>query len=107
MTTSKPIVRVIGTGGSIAGVGPDRLDFILYSELGEHLTIQESLDRVPEISGVAEVRSEDMVSVGSPAIGPQEWLRLAQRINRIFEEEEDVAGVVVTHGTAIPARLRN
>ena len=30
MTDIKPVVRVIGTGGSIAGVGPDRMDFILY-----------------------------------------------------------------------------
>jgi L-asparaginase len=100
MTTTKPIVRVIGTGGSIAGVGPDRLDYMLYSELGEHLTIQQSLDRVPEINGVAHVRSEDMLSVGSTAIGPPEWLQLGQRVNQIFEEEGDVTGVAITHGTA-------
>ena len=72
MLTEKPTVRVIGTGGSIAGIGPDRMDFILYPELGNHITIKQSLDRVPEIQEIADVRSEDLVSVGSTAIGAAE-----------------------------------
>ena len=100
MPNERPTVRVIGTGGSIAGVGPDRIDFILYPEIGDHITIQQSLDRVPEIQDIAEVRSEDLVSVGSTAIGAAEWLALARRINQIFRDETDVAGVAITHGTA-------
>ncbi len=100
MVTVKPTVRVIGTGGSIAGVGPDRMDFILYPDIGNHITIQQSLDRVPEIQEIADVRSEDLVSVGSTAIGAAEWLGLAKRINQIFRDEPDVAGVAITHGTA-------
>ena len=100
MPNDRPIVRVIGTGGSIAGVGPDRMDFILYPEIGDHITIQQSLDRVPEIQDFAEVRSEDLVSVGSTAISAAEWLSLARRINQIFREEPNVAGVAITHGTA-------
>ena len=100
MPSEQPTVRVIGTGGSIAGVGPDRIDFILYPEIGDHITIQQSLDRVPEIQDIAEVRSEDLVSVGSTAIGAAEWLALARRINQIFRDETDVAGVAITHGTA-------
>ena len=100
MPNEQPTVRVIGTGGSIAGVGPDRMDFILYPEIGDHITIQQSLDRVPEIQDIAEVRSEDLGSVGSTAIGAAEWLALARRINQIFRDETDVAGVAITHGTA-------
>ena len=100
MSTTKPTVRVIGTGGSIAGVGPNRMDYILYSELGQHLTIQQSLDRVPEINDIATVRSEDFLSVGSTAVGPAEWLQLTRRINEVFRQEADLAGVAVTHGTA-------
>ena len=100
MATSRPKVRVVGTGGSIAGIGPHRLDYILYPEVGGHLTIEESLARIAEVNDVAEIGSEDFVSVGSTAIGPHEWLGMAHRINEIFAEGADVAGVVVTHGTA-------
>ena len=93
-------VKIVATGGSIAGIGPDRLDYTLYPELGQKMSIQESLARVPEVEDIAEVQGEDLISTGSTAVGPPEWLRMAQRINQIFREEPDVAGVVVTHGTA-------
>ena len=100
MTVDKPIVKIVGTGGSIAGIGPHRLDYILYPELGEHLTIEQSLARIPEVSDIARIEAEDLISVGSTAIGGPEWLRLSNRINQIFNEEPHVAGLVVTHGTA-------
>ena len=99
MTTPKVKVHIVATGGSIAGIGPDRLDYILYPELGEHLTIEQSLARIPEVSEIAEVEAEDLVSVGSTAIGPEDWLKLAQRINSLLANRE-TSGVVVTHGTA-------
>ena len=98
MTTQLPSIHIVATGGSIAGVGPDRLDYILYPELGQHLTIQQSLERIPEVMSVAQVSSEDLISVGSTAIGAPEWVRLAARINDLLQGPVD--GVVVTHGTA-------
>ena len=76
------------------------MDYILYPELGNRLTIEESIARIPEVKEIADVEAEDLVSVGSTAIGPPEWLMLARRIHEISREDEDVAGVVVTHGTA-------
>lgn len=99
MAAENPRIAIVATGGSIAGVGPDRMDFILYPELGEHITIHESLARIPEASDFALLEAEDLVSVGSTAIGPAEWLSLAKRINQLLDRD-DVAGVVVTHGTA-------
>ncbi len=99
MPDAKPKITVIGTGGSIAGIGPHRLDYTTYAELGKKLTIAQSLERVPEAGDIAEISSEDLISVGSTAIGPPEWLRLARRINEALADAA-VAGVVVTHGTA-------
>ena len=100
MATSRPRVRVVATGGSIAGIGPDRLDYILYPELGGHLSIQESLARIPEVNDIAEVEGEDLISTGSTAIGPSDWLRMSQLINQILREDVAASGVAVTHGTA-------
>ena len=74
------------------------MDFILYPELGEHLTIEQSLARIPEVDDIARVEAEDLISVGSTAIGPPEWLRLTQRVEQLLAQGVD--GVVVTHGTA-------
>jgi L-asparaginase len=100
MTSPLPRVNIVATGGSIAGQGPHRLDYILYPEVGGHLSIQESLARIPEVNDIAEVQAEDILSVGSPAIGPTEWLSLTQRINDLFRQDADLSGVAMTHGTA-------
>jgi L-asparaginase len=100
MATARPKVRIIATGGSISGIGPHRLDYLLYSELGQRLTIEEMLARIPEAQEIADVQGENLTRVGSTAIGPQEWLLMAQRINQLCREEPDLSGIVVTHGTA-------
>ena len=95
-----PTVHIIATGGSIAGVGPDRMDYIRYPELGKHLTIEQNLARVPEIGDNFEIIAENLVSVGSTAIGPADWIALTERIHAIVRDEPDTAGIVITHGTA-------
>ena len=100
MAGERPRVRIVATGGTIAGIGPHRLDYMLYPESGKKLTISESLARIPEVEEIAEVQGEDFSSVGSTSVGPVEWIAMAQRINRIFREDTGVSGVVVTHGTA-------
>ena len=54
MTLPLPIVNIVATGGTIAGIGPHRLDYTQYAELGQHLTIKESLERIPEVNDIAE-----------------------------------------------------
>ena len=100
ISSNAPTVHIIATGGSIAGVGPDRMDYTRYPEIGDHLTIEQNLARVPEIGDNFNVIAEDMVSVGSTAIGPANWIALAERIHAIVRDEPDTAGIVITHGTA-------
>ena len=97
---TKPRVYVIGTGGSISFVGRERTDFINYSYDNKHFTIQELLDRVPEVNRVAEIKTEQFLNLGSTDILPSHWLGLAQRINEIFAQDPQAAGVAITHGTA-------
>jgi L-asparaginase len=96
----KPRVYVIGTGGSISFVGDYRTDYINYSYSNKHLTIQEMLERVPEVQQFAEVVPEQLLNVGSTDVHPAHWLELAKRINQIFRQDPDAAGVAIAHGTA-------
>lgn len=98
--SSLPRVYVIGTGGTISTVGESRSDYINYSYGNKHLTIQQMLERVPEVNAVASVVPEQLINVGSTEVAPPHWLQLAQRINQIFREDSGAAGVAVTHGTA-------
>ncbi|HYC44429.1 MAG TPA: asparaginase [Burkholderiales bacterium] len=95
-----PIVHVIGTGGSISCIGASRTDFLDYSYGDRHYTIEEMLARLPELETIASVRPEQLANVSSGDLSPAHWLALAKRINAIFRDAPDTAGVVVTHGTA-------
>ena len=96
----KPRVYLIGTGGSISFIGKHRTDYINYTYDNKHLTIQEMLGRIPEVNDFAEVRAEQYLNLGSADLLPSHWLELAKRINQVFREDPEAAGVAITHGTA-------
>ena len=96
----KPRVYLIGTGGSISFIGDHRTDYVNYSYHNRHLTIEQMLERVPEAAAIAEVRPEQLLNVGSASVTPAHWLELARRVNQIFAQDPQAAGIAVTHGTA-------
>jgi L-asparaginase len=100
MAAARPLVHVIATGGSISGLGPHRLDYTLYPELGRKLSVEEMLARVPEADGIAEVTAENLLRVGSSSIGPAEWLQLLRRVDALLGGARPPHGIVITHGTA-------
>ena len=90
-----PKVHILGTGGSISGIGPHRLDYTLYPDVGKKLAVDELLARIPEARELAELGGEDLLQVGSPSIGPVQWLQLGERIHTLFNSSS-ANGVVVT-----------
>jgi L-asparaginase len=98
--SARPIVAVIGCGGTIASLGRDSLDVLDYPDFGSKLPIEEVVGRFPEIARLAEVVTVPFRSVGSTAIGPSEWLELVSTIHRLAMERPDLAGIVIAHGTA-------
>ena len=96
----KPRVYLIGTGGSISFIGDRRTDYINYSYRNRHLTIEQMLANIPEAGEFAEALPEQLVNVGSANILPSHWLQLARRINEIFAQDAEAAGIAITHGTA-------
>ncbi len=81
-----PQIHILATGGTIAS-----------TESGM-LTAEELISAVPELADVASISVENFSSIGSSRMTPELQLRLAQRVNELFAEEE-IAGVVITHGT--------
>jgi L-asparaginase len=98
--TDRPLVAVIGTGGTISSLGRDSTDVLDYPDFGTKLSVEKVIERYPEIAGVARVLPVPFRAVGSTAIGPNEWLELAAIIHRLAAEQPEIAGFVITHGTA-------
>jgi L-asparaginase len=92
-----PLVWVLSTGGTIAGKGPSSTSLTEYK--AGSLLGQDLVNAVPDVHQYARVKVEQIANVGSPDITIEHWMMLAKRINRIFAEDHEVAGVVVTHGT--------
>jgi len=91
----RPKVTIFGTGGTIAGSAADACQTTGYAPAV--LTVDALIREVPELGQAAQLRSEQLVNVGSPDITSAQLLRMAQRIQK--ELDGDCHGVVVTHGT--------
>jgi L-asparaginase len=92
-----PVVHVLSTGGTIAGQGATSTSLTQYK--GGVITGEQLVKAVPEIAQIANVKVEQIANVSSADITIEIWLTLARRINQIFAEEPQTAGVVITHGT--------
>jgi L-asparaginase type II len=95
--TRLPKVLLIATGGTIAGVqdAPGSLG----SYRAGTLTAEQIIASVPELSKHAQIETEQFSNVPSTSITPAQWLALSKRIEKVLKDRDDLAGVVVTHGT--------
>ncbi|GIZ15227.1 L-asparaginase 2 [Capnocytophaga catalasegens] len=91
----KPKIRIIATGGTIAGVSKSATES--NYKAGE-LGIYQLLDAVPEVKEIAQVSGEQLVKIGSQDMNDDVWLKLAKRINELLNKE-GYDGIVITHGT--------
>ena len=91
-----PKVIIYATGGTIAGASSSSTDNLYYK--AGSISIQGLLDAVPEIHKIAEVSGEQFLNVGSHEVTASNLLRLSHKIQQQLDNDE-VAGVIVTHGT--------
>ena len=94
-----PRIAVIGTGGTISSLATDPFDYVDYPETGRKLSVAEVIDHIPALSAIADLVPVPFREVGSSAIGPADWLRLAATI-RHTAGDDGIAGFVILHGTA-------
>lgn len=90
-----PRVTILATGGTIAGKA--NANSAVGYTAGE-ATAQDLIDAVPGIDKIAKLNAEQISNIGSQDMNDEVWLKLADRIEKIFADDQADA-VVVTHGT--------
>lgn len=90
-----PHVVVLATGGTIAGSAPT--DGSVGYNAGT-LAIDTLLEAVPEAKDLARLTGHQIASIGSQDMNDEVWFKLARAVGQQLASD-DVAGVVITHGT--------
>ena len=94
--TRKPNVVILATGGTIAGAGADVTNSASYT--AAKLAVDKVIASVPQLSNVATVRGEQVFQIGSESFTDEKLIQLAKRVSTLLKQD-DVDGVVITHGT--------
>lgn len=98
-TAYLPRVVVLSTGGTIAGHGGSSMSLTEYA--AGTLSGEQLVQAVPELAAIARVQVEQVSNLGSSNMSFAIWRKLAERIDALFSsDEQEVAGVVITHGTS-------
>jgi len=95
MQSPKPLVVILGTGGTIAGTAASATDTTGYR--AGALGAQALVEAVPAL-GSHRLETEAVAAIDSKDMDVATWQRLAQRVSHHLARSE-VAGVVITHGT--------
>src|SRR5687767_5784805 len=91
---SKPLVYIVGTGGTIAS----KYD----ASLGGHAsaaTAQDLTAAVPEVRNLADIRTVEHSNINSALMDSATAFGLRDTLRNVLRDEA-VTGIVVTHGTA-------
>ncbi|MCX6993151.1 MAG: type II asparaginase [Kiritimatiellaeota bacterium] len=95
VASAKPKIVVLATGGTIAGAQASTKEVGYKSGT---FKVEDLIKAVPQISELADLTGEQIVNIGSQNMNNEVWLKLAKRVNAVLKQE-DIAGVVITHGT--------
>jgi len=88
----KPLVKLLGTGGTIAS----RLDYRTGAVIPA-FSPGELYSSVPELADICNLETEKLYGVFSENMGPEQWIGTALAIEK--EIERGVDGIVIGHGT--------
>jgi L-asparaginase len=90
-----PRIRVLATGGTIAGAQASATD---YGYKSGAYDVNSLINAVPNLGKLAVITGEQVANIGSQDMNDQLWLKLAKRTNEVLASP-DVDGVLITHGT--------
>jgi L-asparaginase len=90
-----PTVRVLATGGTIAGAQASATD---YGYKSGTYDVNSLIKAVPNLDKLAVITGEQVANIGSQDMNDEIWLKLAKRVNAVLAEP-GTDGVLITHGT--------
>jgi L-asparaginase len=90
-----PRVRVLATGGTIAGAHAGASGYAYRSAAYD---VSALLAAVPQLQELAVVTGEQVANVGSQDMSDALWLELARRVDGVLARP-DTDAVLITHGT--------
>ena len=90
-----PKVRVLATGGTIAGAQASATD---YGYKSGAYDVNSLIKAVPNLDKLAVITGEQVANIGSQDMNDEIWLKLARRVNASLAEP-GVDAVLITHGT--------
>jgi L-asparaginase len=90
-----PNIRVLATGGTIAGAQASATD---YGYKSGAYDVNSLLKAVPNLDKLAVITGEQVANIGSQDMNDEIWLKLAKRVNAVLAEP-GTDGVLITHGT--------
>jgi L-asparaginase len=90
----KQPVKILATGGTIAGAGESGG----YGYKAGSFKVEDLIKAVPDLGKLAQLSGEQVANIGSQDMNDQVWLKLANRANDVLAST-DTSGVVITHGT--------
>lgn len=93
-------VGVIGTGGTISSIGADPYDAIEYADRGSVMDVTELIAKLPKPTAGIEAIPVPFRAIKSNAMTSEVWLELRKTIQQTLADDPDIAGIVLTHGTA-------
>ncbi|MEX2490007.1 MAG: asparaginase [Pseudomonadales bacterium] len=93
LASDLPRVGVVTTGGTIAMTYDEETEGFVPAVSGDEL-----ISMAPNIKNLAEIELVDLARIPSSYMAPPMWLKVLDAVNKLLADEE-VAGVVITHGT--------
>ena len=90
-----PRVRILATGGTIAGEAPSQTD---ESYRPGQVGVESLIGAVRDLGKLASVSGEQVAQIASQDMNDARWLQIAARVGALFAASE-ADGIVVTHGT--------
>ncbi|NMG74434.1 type II asparaginase [Aromatoleum diolicum] len=96
LADAKSNVVILATGGTIAGAGATAAASATYQ--AAKVPVDKLIAGVPELADVANVRGEQVFQIASESFTNEQLMTLGKRVAALAKQE-DVDGIVITHGT--------